>query len=204
LDDLFIALTDLSGIGAYAVVFGILIACGLGLPLPEDIPMLASGYLCWEGTMEPYAAFANAMLGVLIGDSMLYYLGRRIGTGFLSRLFKPKRVLRVRAYFRKYGVGFVFFGRFMVGIRGLVFFTAGATRVKYSRFLLLDGLAALLSVPIWITLGWGLGHWYGEELNEILAALARFRNAALVITAVVIAIYAARWIVRLRKAKREA
>ena len=45
MEDLFIFLTDQSGIGAYAVILGILIACGLGFPLPEDIPLTAAGYL---------------------------------------------------------------------------------------------------------------------------------------------------------------
>src|SRR5262245_58089165 len=99
----------MSGLGVYAVIFGILLACGLGLPLPEDIPMIASGYLSWDGTMQIYPAFATCMVGVLVGDTMLFYLGRRIGPAFLGKLFKPRRVLRVRAYFRRYGVGIVFF-----------------------------------------------------------------------------------------------
>ncbi len=202
MDDFFITLTNMHGVGSYAVVFGLLVACGLGLPLPEDIPMLAAGYLCWDGTMHPEAAFAIAILGVLIGDSILFYFGRRIGPAFLSRLFPPKRVRRVRAYFRKYGQGFVFFARFLVGLRAAVFFTAGATHVPYRRFILLDGSAALLSVPIWMGLGYGLGVWYGEELSTALVALDRYRTIALAVTAVVLAVYALRWIVRVRRARR--
>jgi membrane protein DedA with SNARE-associated domain len=51
----------------------------------------------------------------------------------------------------------VFFGRFVAGIRGAVFLSAGVSGFSYARFLLMDTLAALLTVPIWIWLGmkWG-------------------------------------------------
>jgi len=203
-DGLFLAITDTSGVHAYAVVFGLLVVCGLGLPLPEDIPMAACGYLIWEGSMRTMPAFMVAFIGVLAGDSILYFIGRRLGPAVLERqrLFRERRVRRVRAYFRKYGPKFIFFARFVLGIRAAVFFTAGALRVPYRTFLLLDGLAALVSIPVWMALGYGLGHWYGTEMTAVLTQLAGYRHVLVIVISVLVLAFTVRWIWRVRKLAR--
>lgn len=184
----FVRITELSAHTAYLVVFAVLLACGLGFPLPEDVPLIATGYLIWEGTMQWVPALTITMVGVLLGDSMLFYLGRRIGKQVLhptrgkpQTLFPPKKVRRVRAYFRKYGEKLVFFARFVAGLRAVVFFMAGAMHVKYSRFILLDGIAALLSVPLWILLGWLLGHTMGDEISRVLKSMKDIKTAFTII-----------------------
>jgi membrane protein DedA with SNARE-associated domain len=182
MDRLFYFLTDLSSLGAYTVVFAMLVACGMSLPLPEDIPLVASGYLIWDRTFSPIPTFLVTMIGVLLGDLMLFSLGRRLGFRYLYQgkngkpLFKPKRVQRARAYFRKYGDKIVFFARFVVGFRGIVFFMAGAMKMKYSRFLFLDAMAALVSVPLWIVLGYLLGQYFGDEIAVMLHHLKDLKH----------------------------
>ncbi len=73
METLFYFLTDLSSMGAYTVVFTMLIACGLGLPLPEDIPLVASGYLIWDQTFSPIPTLLVTMIGVLLFDFMALY-----------------------------------------------------------------------------------------------------------------------------------
>src|SRR3989344_2656698 len=106
MDRLFFYLTDLSSGAAYFIIFGILLACGLGFPLPEDIPLVATGYLVWDGTMTWFGALGVSLLGVLAGDTFLYSIGYRLGLNVLNqqkyhRLFPPRKVRRTRAYFRK-------------------------------------------------------------------------------------------------------
>ena len=160
MDRLFQYLTELSGNAAYLIIFGILVACGLGFPLPEDIPLIATGYLIWDGTMTWSGGIAVTLLGVIIGDTILYFIGRKLGLRILDKkkggLFSEKRVRRSRAYFRKYGDKVVFFARFVAGLRAVVFFMAGAMHMKYRKFILLDGLAALVSVLVWIIIGFQL------------------------------------------------
>lgn len=192
MDQLFLELVSASSLGAYAAIFGILIICGLGVPLPEDVPLMAAGYLTWRGTMNAELAFATTMIGVLLGDTMLFFIGRRIGpaimgTPWIEAIVSKKRQRRVKAYFRVYGDRVVFLARFVAGIRGAVFFLAGATNVRYRRFLMFDALAALLSVPVWLLLGYGLGHWLGDEVEKVLDLMNQFRTVATVV-AVAIAI----------------
>jgi membrane protein DedA with SNARE-associated domain len=187
MERLFQFLTDLSGGVAYLLIFGILVACGLGFPLPEDIPLIATGYLIWDKTMTWFGGISVTMLGVIIGDSILFFIGQRLGLKILNKkkktLFSPKRVGRAKAYFRKYGPKVVFFARFVAGLRAVVFFMAGAMRMKYRTFILLDFLAALVSVPLWIVGGFYLGHFFGDEISTLLLKLKEIK---LIVTSVIL------------------
>ena len=78
MERLFEFLTDLSGGVAYLLIFGILVACGLGFPLPEDIPLIATGYLIWDKTLTWFGGISVTMLdycvnsGLKHADSMLF------------------------------------------------------------------------------------------------------------------------------------
>jgi len=187
MERLFEFLTDLSGGVAYLLIFGILVACGLGFPLPEDIPLIATGYLIWDKTLTWFGGISVTLLGVLIGDSILFFIGQGLGLKILNKkksgIFAPKRVRRARAYFRKYGPKVVFFARFVAGLRAVVFFMAGAMHMKYRTFVLLDFLAALLSVPLWIAGGFYLGRFCGDEISSLLLKLKEIK---LIITSVIL------------------
>ncbi len=181
MDQLFTYLAGSSAGVAYTLIFSVLVACGLGFPLPEDVPLAAAGYLVWNQTLSISGALLITIGGVMAGDSVLFFLGRKLGTRLLDPnrekpLFAPRRVNRVRAYFRKYGDKIVFFARFVAGFRAVVFFMAGALQMPYRRFVLFDGLAALLSVPIWLGIGYALGHYFGHEINRILSEIHKFKH----------------------------
>ena len=99
------------------------------------------------------------MLGVLAGDGFMFVAGRVWGQKILkfkpiARVMTPKRYAQVQEKFDKYGNWVLFVARFLPGLRTAVFVTAGISRkVSYLRFILMDGLAALISVPVWIYLG---------------------------------------------------
>ncbi|NBX83562.1 DedA family protein [bacterium] len=208
MERLFAYLTDLSGGVAYLLIFGILVACGLGFPLPEDIPLIATGYLIWDGTMTWVWGILVTMLGVLIGDSLLFWIGHRLGGGILNRrkkpLFSPKRVRRARAYFRKYGAKVVFFARFVAGLRAVVFFMAGSMHMKFRTFILLDFLAALVSVPLWIAGGYYLGHYFGSEISELLLKLKEIKMIVTVVISLLIVAVITRSLLQYRNTKRKA
>ncbi len=210
MESLFIFLTEQSSGLSYAIVFGILVACGLGFPLPEDIPLVASGYLIWEGTMHWGPALAVTMIGVGAGDSILFFIGRRLGMRILEpapnrRTFFPqKRVRRTRAYFRKYGEKIVFFARFVAGFRAVAFFMSGAMRMPFSRFILLDMLAAALSVPLWVGLGYACGVYFGDEISLILLKVKSAKHVMMLVIGVVVVGAIIRFFLKYRGAKAAA
>jgi len=153
----------------YVAVFIALMICGAGLPLPEDITLVAGGVIAGLGYANVHAMVALAMFGVLLGDSAIFLLGHHYGARilqwrFVARVLTPERYLKVQEKFDQYGNRMLFFARFLPGMRTTVYLTAGTThRVSFLRFLLIDTLAALISVPFWVYLG-----FFGADNHEWL------------------------------------
>ena len=144
----------------YAAVWIALTICGLGLPLPEDVTLVAGGVIAGLGYANVHLMFALCMVGVLLGDATVFLLGRRYGEAMLkwrwiARALPPERFEVVQHKFARYGNRVLFVARFLPGMRTTIYLSAGATRrVSLLRFLLIDGIAALVSVPVWVYLGY--------------------------------------------------
>jgi len=184
LDTILSFLSGSTGLGAYVAIFGLLLACGLGLPLPEDITLLAAGYLAAEDVITLPGAIGICLAGVLIGDSLIFALGRRFGERTLEApgirtVMTRKRVARSRHYFDRFGRKAVFFGRFIAGLRAPIFLVAGTLQMPYRTFLLLDGLGAVLSVPLLAWLGWA----FADDLHAIIELIRSSHNALLLVLA---------------------
>lgn len=182
---------------SYIGVFLFLIACGLGFPSPEEVALIGGGYAIYQAHPAPdgwpymLLMITVAMLGVLVGDSMLWFIGRRVGdhpekVPIIGRHLTPKRMRRARSMFKKHGAKAVFFGRFLFGVRAVTFFVSGSLHVPLSTFLIMDGLAALLSVPISVFLAW----YFGGELEQAFRWIGTLNEAIIiaVVVAVVIAL----------------
>jgi membrane protein DedA with SNARE-associated domain len=153
----------------YVGIALVLFVAGLGVPIPEDIPLVFGGVMAGKGHINVYGHFALSMVFILIGDSCLFLIGRRLGSGAGSglwgKLLTHERRAKAQTYFAKFGSWTVFFGRFLAGVRAAVFLGAGAAGFPYWRFIMLDALAAMISVPVWIWIGFQFGeHW--EEILE--------------------------------------
>jgi len=153
----------------YAKLAGILLLCGLGLPIPEDISLICAGYLAHLGAVDPHAIFLVCFAAVLGGDSLAFTMGRIFGTRILAsrfghRYFNPKRQRRVRAYFRTYGSKVVFIARFLPGLRFSIFLSAGMLHVRPYVFIVYDALAALLSVPFLVY----TAYYFGDKIDHVI------------------------------------
>jgi membrane protein DedA with SNARE-associated domain len=164
----------------YLAVFIALMICGAGLPLPEDITLVAGGVIAGLGYANVHAMFALAMFGVLLGDAAIFLLGHHYGARilqwrFVARVLTPARYAMVQEKFERYGNRMLFFARFLPGMRTTVYLTAGTThRVSFLRFLLIDTLAALISVPFWVYLG-----YFGADNHEWLVMWIRRGQSSL-------------------------
>jgi len=170
------------GAAAYLVIFGVLVACGLGVPLPEDISLVTGGFLSYLEVANLYAMMAVGFVGILCGDSLIFLAGRRFGSqvgrasGFFSRVVTPEKRQRVERLFHRHGEKIVMVARFLPGVRAVTYFTAGSARMRYSRFILWDGIAALGSAPLFVY----LGYRFGDELERLVRAVRRGETAAIV------------------------
>ena len=204
----------------YLALVAVLVAAGLGVPIPEDVPLAFSGYLCHEdvspvksvlmidsdgdGVADTLPAGSEkrvphlpimilaGMIGVLSGDTIVFFIGRHgvSSNNFVARhirkVLTTKRRERVEAHFRKHGALTVFAGRFMPGLRSPVFAMAGLSHMSLGRFLLVDGMAAAISVPVFVLLGYHFAH----EIDGFFKFLDRVKLVALplFITALAVAI----------------
>jgi membrane protein DedA with SNARE-associated domain len=159
----------------YVAVFSILLLCGFGVPIPEDITLVAGGIIAGLGYADVHTMFLVCMAGVIIGDGTMFMLGRFFGQRILKfslirRMVTPKRFTQVQEKFAKYGNRVLFVARFLPGLRSPIFIVAGMSRrVNIWQFLLMDGMAACISVPIWVYLGeYGAYNraWLGEMIKR--------------------------------------
>jgi membrane protein DedA with SNARE-associated domain len=158
-------------------VFALLFACGLGLPpWSEELVILASGWAVAQGHFSYLAAVLWCGAGILAGDSLLFALGRLAGDRvqgwpILRRALRPKRRQRFNEQFLRYGTRVVFFARFLPGVRTLTYLVAGNLGMPWWKFLTLDGLGALITVPVSVWLGWK----FAANLDEVQLWLHRFQ-----------------------------
>lgn len=179
----------------YAAVFFVLVICGFGVPIPEDLTLVTGGVISGMGYTNPHIMFAVGMLGVLVGDGIMFAAGRIWGQKILrfkpiARIMTPKRYEQVQEKFDKYGNWVLFVARFLPGLRTAVFVTAGISRkVSYLRFIIMDGLAALISVPIWIY----LGEYGAHNIDWLMAKMHSLQSSIFVILGIGAAVVAWIW-----------
>ena len=161
----------------YLAVFFVLILCGFGIPIPEDVTLVAGGVISGLGYTDVHIMAVVGMAGVLAGDGIMFLLGRHYGDRLLrftpvARLLNPKRYAQVQQKFDRYGNRVLFVARFLPGLRSPMFLAAGMSRkISFWRWLAMDGLAAALSVPVWVY----LGDFGAENKDWLLKQIHRFQ-----------------------------
>lgn len=152
----------------YLAPFVVLLLCGVGLPLPEEVTLIGAGLLLHQEHVTFVRIVIVCSSAILIGDSIPYWLGRHYGMsalkiGWVRRIVHPERFARIEKRFAEHGNWATFVCRFFPGVRIPGYFIAGTLRMSYPRFLALDTAGVLLSVPISIY----LGKVFGSSIDEL-------------------------------------
>ncbi|MEX2141866.1 MAG: DedA family protein [Pirellulales bacterium] len=151
---------------SYLWVIIFLILTGCGLPIPEEVGIIAAGVWAADGAMNFWLGLLACLFGCIVGDSIMYAIGYRFGksvlrehpmfTGFLT----PERERHIEQLIRRRGAVVLFTARFLVGVRGPVYLTAGILHFPYRRFLLIDLFCATIVVSLFYSLAW----FYGQDI----------------------------------------
>jgi membrane protein DedA with SNARE-associated domain len=178
----------------YGGLFLVLLLGGLGAPIPEELPVLAAGALAREGVIRWWMGLGVCVVGVLVGDVVLYIAGHHWGERLLRwRLVRSvlteAREHRLASAYRRHGVKIVLVARHVMGVRAAAFLTAGIVRLPFWKFLLVDAAAAVVGVPLMF----GLAYFFTDQLRAILDDVHRVERWLLV--AAIVALVA--WLVRL-------
>lgn len=163
--------------GSYALVMGGLVASGLGVPITEDVYLLAAGVLAERGVVNLYAIFAVCIVGVIVGDVLIFVIARRLGRAaydrpLFARLMPPERRARVESLIDRRGGLIVFGARFIAGVRMPAFAIAAVHGMGLARFLVWDIAALVFSAP----LVFGMGYLFSSKVEAVAAGLASARN----------------------------
>ena len=182
----------------YLGILATLLLGSLGVPIPEEVPVVAAGVLSHEGLARWWLALPVCVIGVLSGDMVLYWAGRRWGERLLGwrvvrLVLTPPRAERLETGYREHAMKTVAMARHVTGLRAAAFLTAGIARVPFWKFILADAAAAIVSVP----LAFGLAYFFTDQIGAILADVHRVERwlalVGLVVVSVGLAVYAVRW-----------
>jgi len=155
----------------YLIVFLIVVLecqAFLGLFMPGESMVLLAGFLAGQDVFDVRLLIGVVAVGAIIGDSIGYELGRRLGRDWLRRhgpgfWLRQDRLDQLDALFARYGGLGVFFAHFLHVGRALMPFLAGASRLPYLRFLFYNALGCIL----WATIFTLLGYVFGQSWHLI-------------------------------------
>ncbi len=189
-------------------VFGVLMLCGFGFPMPEDVILVTGGVLAWlaspldaptlRGMLRDRGLATMVcvgLAGIVAGDCVIYWAGRRFGRRVADvwpfrRVVTPAKLERVERLLRRRGSLVVVIARYLPGLRAPTYFTVGHARLPFWEFVLFDGAAALISAPLWVCLGF----WFGDDIERAAREASRFGHFVLIGVAVVAAALVFRWL----------
>ncbi len=150
----------LSAIGrhGYLLVFFVVLAESLGLPVPAALALVAGGAAAAAGVLHVTTLLLLAVAAMLLGDSMLFVMGRYMGWGLLGFLCKlsvnPETcILRSAESFYKRGKATLLFAKFIPGINTMAPPLAGSMKMRPDIFLRLDLAGASLYAIVYIAVG---------------------------------------------------
>ena len=155
-----------------ALVFANVLLEQLGLPIPAVPALVVAGALAAEGELSPLAVFGVAFVACMIGDAVWYLAGRRYGRRvmkFLCRVsLSPDSCVRQTEFrFERWGKLTLVLSKFIPGLSTIAAPLAGAMRLGWPSFLLLNGLG----VVIWAGAAIAAGMAFHAEINEFIVGL---------------------------------
>ncbi len=132
-----------------------LFLAGVCAPISADLVLLAVGYIAYQGQADPRLLVLISISAILLGDTVMFGIGRKFGRRVLQvwpfrKAFTPERMERAEGEFNRHGYRVVFLARFMPGVRTVFMFTSGTLGLRYLKFILHDLAGALIVVPLMI------------------------------------------------------
>ena len=151
------------------LVFALIMLESMGLPLPGETALVSAAiYAGATHGIGIGSVIAVAVFAAVVGDNLGYMIGRTIGFGLLVRFSRYIRLdearMKVGQYlFLLHGGKIVFFGRFVAFLRAFAALLAGANRMAWPRFLLMNALGGVC----W-AVSFGLGAYiFGQQIEQL-------------------------------------
>lgn len=148
-------------------------------PIPSEAVLPGAGFLAYEGRMSFVLAWLFATLGALLGAWVWYFLAAAFGRERTRRLIGAIPLMeyedfdKAEAFFAKWGVAAVFFGRCVPLVRSFISIPAGIERMSFLKFSFYTALGSGIWNGVWIGLGFAFGPVIAPVLEQWSGVLSR-------------------------------
>jgi membrane protein DedA with SNARE-associated domain/membrane-associated phospholipid phosphatase len=138
----------------------------VGLVVPGETVMLLGGAVAGQGAIDIYLLIAIAWFAAWLGDTTSFFLGRRLGRGFVldhgPRVgISHERFEKVEDYFDRHGGKTIFIGRFISLVRAFAPFIAGSSGMRYRAFV----PYSILGTGLWATAHILVGYFFSRSIE---------------------------------------
>ena len=177
------------GYWAVALLVG---AESLGVPLPGETALILAGtYAGTTHRLNPWVIFAVAAAAAIVGDNIGYWVGDKGGyplaRRYGSKVRLDERKLKIARYlFDRHGAEVVFFGRFVSVLRTYAAFLAGASKMRWRRFLPANAAGGIVWAAIYTTAAYLAGRALERASGLISLIVGAVAVVAIVVTIIVI------------------
>ncbi|MCH8518256.1 DedA family protein [Candidatus Gracilibacteria bacterium] len=136
------------------------------IPFPSEIAMIPAGYNAALGNMNLYIAFFAGTFGAMLGATINYFLGKKLGGPVVRKLIhkygkyiylKESHYIKSETYFKRHGAITTLVGRFIPAIRQLISIPAGIFHMNYLKFLFYTTLGAGIWNAVLLYIGYVAG-----------------------------------------------
>jgi membrane-associated protein len=155
-----IIITTLGTLGVIVVIF-METGAFFGFFFPGDSLLFTAGFLATQGYTSMGWLLIGAFLAAVIGDSVGYAFGRKVGPTIFTKddslFFNKKYIGRAQEFYEKYGKKTIILARFVPIVRTFAPIVAGVGTMPYRTFLLFNIIGGFLWTWAMLWLGYGLG-----------------------------------------------
>jgi membrane protein DedA with SNARE-associated domain len=205
-DRIIAALADVSPGTLYWLLALVAFIEGIFPPMPADIMVALGAFLAARADANLYVTIAVIVGGMSAGSTLVYWVARRFGTAWMHRQLKRFGVdtaeRKLEALYGRYGLGALFLGRFIPGLRMLVPPVAGMLRVPFLPSIVLITLASIIWYGLIGALAFRVGSDWEVFRDAVEKLLARVGITAAAFLTLAVLVGWAIW--KLRKFKKEA
>jgi membrane protein DedA with SNARE-associated domain/membrane-associated phospholipid phosphatase len=146
----------------------------VGLVAPGETVVIAGGVVAGEGTISLLPLIGLVWICAVLGDTTSFFIGRRLGRGFLERHgprvgITPDRLEQVERYFDRHGGKTILIGRFIGLVRALAPFIAGSSGLAYRRFI----PYSIVGTGLWASAFCVLGYIFWRSFDRVVDIAGR-------------------------------
>jgi len=188
------AIINQLGTFSYWGIFGISFLANVVIPVPEEIVLLALGYLAGTGHISIYYATPIVIAGLLASDIVMYSLARA-GNKYVETIYQKFFASRVESrqeWFHTHIDKVIFYSRFMVQLRFIGPFMAGHLKVPLRKFITYELAALVVYVPLFV---W-TGKYFHSRIVRVIDGVGVVRNVILIGIAIALGITLLRYCYR--------